>query len=241
MRLYKRLSIVIACVVILAGISSAHAQSVMLDFKFGAFYPAEVPGGLFPNIALHKSIDRDGVFKWDVGVGAGYYRRSSRELVYVASGLGPSPTAEQIDFTRRMAPLQIKLSIKISLLEMNLPNFPGTRTIAKSGMSKATSLKDFGFVIRPYAVYFKLKSEESNEALARAATRTYNDWGWGCEAGIYVSTVDNLAATISVLYNRAKIAREGTTEAEDETPGLPSAKEVKLHGYAFMLSLGWGF
>lgn len=232
-----KLLAVIAVLGLCCALPQARAQSVYFDFKFGAFYPAELPGGLFPNFALHKSIDRDGVLQWDVGVGAGYYRRSYRDLAYVATAV-PS-AVEEINFTRRVVPLQIKLSMKISLIEMNLPNFPGTRTIARRGMSGATSLKDLGFVIRPYVAYFKLNSEEENPESNVSAARTYKDWGWGSEFGIYLSTVSNVTTTISVLYNRAALPREESDAVEDA--GLPVAEEVKLHGYGFLLSLGWGF
>ncbi|NUO81852.1 hypothetical protein HUU05_17410 [candidate division KSB1 bacterium] len=233
---------VLALALMLGTLPPAHAQSVFFDFKFGAFYPAELPGGLFPNVALHKSIDRDGVWQWDVGVGAGYYRRSNHDLVYVAPvSLGASAPAEEIDFTRKMTPLQIKLTMKISLIEMNLPSFPGTRSLAKSGMSSATSLQDLGFFVRPYAAYFKLTSEEENRVQERSVSRTYEDWGWGAESGIYLSTVNNVAVTISVLYNRATLQREEVEANDTDDAGLPIAKDVKLHGFGFFLSMGWGF
>lgn len=229
---------------VFCSLPQAQAQSVMLDFKFGAFYPAELPGGLYPNFALHKTLDSDGVLKWDVGVGAGYYRRSYRDLVYVASASPNTVSAEQIDFTRKMTPLQIKLTMKISLVELNLPSFPGLGGIARKGMSKATDLKDLGFLIRPYAARFKLKSREANAASQQSVERIYENWGWGAEVGLYISTVQNVTTTISVLYNRARaelVQREVTEPQRVEFVGLPDAKEVKLNGYAFMLSMGWGF
>ena len=216
----------------------------MLDFKFGAFYPAELSGGLFPNLALHKTLDSEGVLKWDVGAGIGYYRRSYRELTYVASASPNNISAEQIDFTRTMLPLQIKLTMKISLVELNLPSFPGLGGIARKGMSKATDLKDLGFLIRPYAARFKLDSAEENRVSQSNAAREYKNWGWGVEVGLYISTVQNVTTTISVLYNRANVElvqREVAVSQSAESIGLPSTKEVKLNGYGFMLSMGWGF
>ncbi len=244
MQHFKTMSLILALGLTFRCLPQAHAQSVLFDFKFGAFYPADLPGGLFPNLALHKTIDRDGVLKWDVGVGAGYYRRGYRELVYVASGLGPSPAADQIAFTRQMTPLQIKLTMKISLVELNLPNFPGLGAIARAGMSKTTDLKDIGFLIRPYAARIKLKSTEENAVLQQSAEREYENWGWGAEVGIYISTVQNVTTTISVLYNRAMVElvqREIAAPTSVDTIGLPNAREIKLHGYGFMLSMGWGF
>ncbi len=242
MSYYKLKSCVVVISLLLCSLPNAHAQSVYIDFKFGAFYPTKLPGGLFPNVALHKSLDRDGVLQWDVGVGAGYYRRSYRELVYVAGASPNTPAnAEEIYFKRKIVPLQIKLSMKISLIEMNLPNFPGTRSVARSGMSRATSLRDLGFIVRPYAAYFKLNSEEENPALNLSLSRAYKDWGWGSEFGMYLSAVNNVTTTISVLYNRAILQREETDANASEGVALPSAKEVKLHGFGFLLSMGWGF
>jgi hypothetical protein len=239
---FKHLFFALACALFIA--PSTHAQSVYFDFKFGAFYPAELPGGLYPNFALHKTLDSDGVLKWDVGIGAGYYRRSYRDLVYVASASPNTVAAEQIDFTRKMMLLQIKLTMKISLVELNLPSFPGLGGIARKGMSTATDLKDLGFLIRPYAVRFKLDSEEENRVSQSNAVREYKNWGWGAEFGLYISTVQNVTTTISVLYNRASaelVQREIAAPASVEFIGLPNAKEVKLNGYGFMLSMGWGF
>ncbi len=243
MQRLKILSLFAAFVFAFCFLPHAHAQSVYLDFKFGAFYPNELPGGLYPNLALHKTLDNDGVFKWDLGVGAGYYRRSYRELVYVASATQTN-AAEQIDFTRKMTPLHLKLTMKISLIEMNLPSFPGARSIARKGMAKTTDLKDLGFLLRPYAARFKITSTEENGALQQSVEREYENWGWGAEIGIYLTTEQNMTATISVLYNRATAElaqREVFTPANSDFSGLPSAREVKLHGYAFMLSIGWGF
>ncbi|MEK7728417.1 MAG: hypothetical protein AAB354_08380 [candidate division KSB1 bacterium] len=239
----KQLLFAIACALYI--VPAAHAQSVWLDFKFGAFYPTELRGGLYPNLALHKSIDRDGVLKWDIGVGAGYYHRSYRELAYVASGMPNTTSAEQIDFTRKMMPLQIKLTMKISLVELNLPSFPGLGAIARKGMSKTTDLKDIGFLLRPYAARFKITSTEENAALQQSAEREYENWGGGAEVGIYISTVQNVTTTISVLYNRATAERTQLDElnslSEVDSVGLPTAKKVRLNGYSFMLSMGWGF
>lgn len=242
----QRLKMLVACAAftLAFGLSTqAQAQSVYLDFKFGAFYPNELPGGLYPNFALHKTLDGDGVLKWDLGVGVGYYRRSYRELVYVASASQPN-AAEQIGFTRKMTPLHIKLTMKISLVELNLPSIPGLGAIARKGMSKTTDLKDIGFLLRPYAARFKITSTEESGALQQSAEREYVKWGGGAEVGIYLTTVQNMTTTISVLYNRATaelVQREVTMPANSDFIGLPNAREVKLHGYAFMLSMGWGF
>ncbi len=239
----KTISLLIAFGVAFCFLPQAHAQSICFDFKFGAFYPAELPGGLYPNIALHKTLDSDGVLKWDIGVGAGYYRRSYRELVYVAS-VAQTNAAEQIDFTRKTTPLQIKLTMKFSLVELNLPSIPGLGAIARKGMSKTTDLKDIGFLLRPYAARFKITSTEENSALQQSAEREYEKWGGGAEVGIYLTTVQNFTTTISVLYNRARVERvnrEITAPASNEILGLPREQELNLNGYAFMLSMGWGF
>ena len=239
---HQYLLFILVCALFVA--PSTHAQSVYFDFKFGAFYPADLPGGLNPNLALHKTLDSDGVLKWDVGVGAGYYRRSYDELVYVAAQNPNETAAEQIAFTRKMMPLQLKLTLKFSLVELNLPSLPGLGSIARKGMSKTTDLQDLGFLLRPYAARYKITSTETNGRLQQSREREYENWGWGAEVGVYLSTVQNVTTTISVLYNRANaemVQGESTTPASGELIGLPSAKEVKLNGYAFMLSLGWGF
>lgn len=235
---HKYLLFILVCALFVA--PSTHAQSVYFDFKFGAFYPAELPGGLYPNFALHKTLDRDGVLKWDLGIGAGYYRRSYRDLVYVANeppNYGVS--AAEIDFTRKILPLVAKLTMKISLVELNLPSFPGLGTIARKGMSKTTDLKDVGFLFRPYGGYFTLKSAEAKVDEQADGEAQYENWGWGTEIGIYLSTVQNVTTTISVIYNRITVDRE--IDRANPRAGYPIASEVKLNGYAFMLSMGWGF
>lgn len=234
----RKLLLVFACVWCVA--PPTHAQSVYFDFKFGAFYPADLPGGLYPNLALHKTLDSDGVLKWDIGVGTGYYRRSYRDLVYVATEPpNNGVSAAEIDFTRKILPLVAKLTMKISLVELNLPSIPGLGAIARKGMSKTTDLKDVGFLLRPYVGNFTLKSAEAKADEQANGEAQYENWGWGTEIGIYLSTVQNVTTTILVSYHRITVERD--IDRANPRAGYPVTSEVKLNGYAFMLSMGWGF
>jgi hypothetical protein len=174
----------------------------------------------------------------DFSAGAGFHRRNYHDLTYVVglSNADSRPVAD-IDFTRTMLPMMFGPTIKISLLEMNLPNLPGIGWTAKTGVDKVTSLKDTGLLLRPYASYTMLWSDETNSTLGVSEERKYQDWGWGGEIGIYFTTDDGITSIISVLYNHASVER---TKGVDES-GLPNNREVKLNGVGFLLTMGFEF
>lgn len=225
----------------LFGLSNARAQSVVLDFSFGAIYPAQTAGGLYPGVTLHKTIKKRGVVQMDLGVGAAYYQRNYSDLTIVEPYLNPNsgsplPFAE-VKFSRKLVPISFKPTFKISFIERSLPKLRPVRGAARAGMESTSDIKDTGVFLRPHVSYFRLSSEESNEVNSSSISRTYKDWGWGSELGFYLTMTNKVSTSISVLYNRAALDRE-----ENEEPaGLPVDSMVKLHGVGFLLSVGMGF
>lgn len=215
----------------------AHSQPVSWDFTFGAIYPAEMAGGVYGSAWLGTSLDRAGVWKWDLAAGAAVHRRSFRDLAFVKGNeaAGARPAAE-IDFTRTMLPLMAGPVLKLSLLEMNLPNLPGLGWAAKTGVDKVTSLKDTGLLLRPFVSHTILWSRESNGNGTASEKRRYRDWGWGGEIGIYFTTDDGTTSTLSVLYHHVSVDRKQGSEAA----GLPDNRQVNLNGVAFLLTMGFG-
>ncbi|MDL1879173.1 hypothetical protein FBQ85_29010 [Cytophagia bacterium CHB2] len=225
----------------LFGLSNARAQSVVLDFSFGAIYPAQTAGGLYPGVTLHKTIKKRGVLQMDLGVGAAYYQRNYSDLAIVEPYLNPNsgsalPFAE-VKFSRKLVPISFKPTFKISFIERSLPKLRPVRGAARAGMESTSDIKDTGVFLRPHVSYYRLSSEESNEVNSSSISRTYKDWGWGSELGFYLTMTNKVSTSISVLYNRAALDRE-----ENEEPaGLPVDTVVKLHGVGFLLSVGMGF
>lgn len=225
----------------LFGLSNARAQSVVLDFSFGAIYPAQTAGGLYPGVTLHKTIKKRGVLQMDLGVGAAYYQRNYSDLAIVEPYLNPNsgsalPFAE-VKFSRKLVPISFKPTFKISFIERSLPKLRPVRGAARAGMESTSDIKDTGVFLRPHVSYYRLSSEESNEVNSSSISRTYKDWGWGSELGFYLTMTNKVSTSISVLYNRAALDRE-----ENEEPaGLPVDSMVKLHGVGFLLSVGMGF
>lgn len=225
----------------LCGLSNARAQSVVLDFSFGAIYPAQTAGGLYPGVMLHKTIKKRGVLQMDLGVGAAYYQRNYSDLAIVEPYLNPNsgsalPFAE-VKFSRKLVPISFKPTFKISFIERSLPKLRPVRGAARAGMESTSDIKDTGVFLRPHVSYYRLSSEESNEVNSSSISRTYKDWGWGSELGFYLTMTNKVSTSISVLYNRAGLDRE-----ENEEPaGLPVDSMVKLHGVGFLLSVGMGF
>lgn len=232
---------VILIFVTLGDSSNARAQSVVLDFSFGAIYPAETAGGLYPGVTLHKTIKKRGVLQMDLGVGVAYYQRNYSDLAAVEPYLNPNsgtalPFAE-IKFSRRLVPISFKTTFKISFIERSLPKLRPVRGAARAGMESTSDIKDTGVFLRPHVSYYRLSSEESNEVNSSSISRTYKDWGWGSELGLYLTMTNKVTTSISVLYNRAALDRE-----ENEEPaGLPVDAVVKLSGVGFLLSVGMGF
>lgn len=225
----------------LCGPSNARAQSVVLDFSFGAIYPAQTAGGLYPGVTLHKTIKKRGVLQMDLGVGVAYYHRNYSDLAAVEPYLNPSsgtalPFAA-VKFSRKLVPISFKPTFKISFIERSLPKLRPVRGAARAGMESTSDIKDTGVFLRPHVSYYRLSSEESNEVNSSSVSHTYKDWGWGSELGFYLTMTNKVTTSISVLYNRAALDRE-----ENEEPaGLPVDSMVKLHGVGFLLSVGVGF
>lgn len=221
--------------------SNARAQSVVLDFSFGAIYPAETAGGLYPGVTLHKTIKKRGVLQMDLGVGVAYYHRNYSDLATVEPYLNPNsstalPFAE-VKFSRKLTPISFNPTFKISFIERSLPKLRPVRGAARAGMESTSDIKDTGVFLRPHVSYYRLSSEESNEVNSSSVSRTYKGWGWGSELGFYLTMTNKVTTSISVLYNRAALDRE-----ENEEPaGLPVDAVVKLHGVGFLLSVGVGF
>lgn len=221
--------------------SNARAQSAVLDFSFGAIYPAEMAGGLYPGVTLHKTLKKRGVLQMDLGVGVAYYQRNYSDLATVEPYLNPSsgtalPFAE-VKFSRKLTPISFKPTFKISFIERSLPKLRPVRGAARAGMESTSDIKDTGVFLRPHVSYFRLSSEESNEVNNSSISRTYKDWGWGSELGFYLTMTNKVTTSISVLYNRAALDRE-----ENEEPaGLPVDTVIKLSGVGFLLSVGMGF
>jgi hypothetical protein len=134
-------------------------------------------------------------------------------------------------------PISFKPTFKISFIERSLPRLRGVRGAARAGMESTSDIKDTGVFLRPHVSYFRLSSEESNEANPGSISRTYRDWGWGSELGFYLTMTNNVTTSISVLYSRATLERK----ENQELPGLPVDSVVKLHGAGFLLSVGMGF
>lgn len=225
----------------LCGPSNARAQSVVLDFSFGAIYPAQTAGGLYPGVTLHKTIKKRGVLQMDLGVGAAYYRRNYSDLAIVEPYLSPSSgtalSFAEVKFSRKLVPISFKPTFKISFIERSLPKLRPVRGAARAGMESTSDIKDTGVFLRPHVSYYRLSSEESNEVNSSSISRMYKDWGWGSELGFYLTMTNKVSTSISVLYNRAALDRE-----ENEEPaGLPVDTVIKLNGVGFLLSVGMGF
>ncbi|MDZ7268902.1 MAG: hypothetical protein ONB48_14305 [candidate division KSB1 bacterium] len=236
-RSHNILKILPALLTPLALAAPAHSQSVNWDFTFGAIYPAHMAGGVYGGAWLGTSIDRTGVWQWDFAVGAGVHRRHYRDLAFVAGEAvtGVRPTAE-IDFTRTMLPLMAGPVLKLSLLEMNLPNLPGLGWAAKTGMDKVTSLEDTGLLLRPVVCHTILWSREANANGTPSERRQYRAWGWGAEAGVYFTTDDGITSTLSLLYHDVRVTRKQGSVVT----GLPQNRRVDLNGVAFLLTMGFG-
>lgn len=221
----------------LALAAPAHSQLVSWDFTFGAIYPAEMAGGVCGGAWLGTSLDRAGVWKWDFAAGAAVHRRSFRDLAFVIGEetAAARPVAD-IAFTRTMLPLMAGPVLKLSLLEMNLPNLPGLGWAAKTGVDKVTSLKDTGLLLRPFISHTMLWSRESNRTTAASERRKYRGWGGGGEIGIYFTTDDGITSTLSVLYHHVSVDRQQGSAAA----GLPDNLQVHLNGVAFLLTMGFG-
>lgn len=221
--------------------SNARAQSAVLDFSFGAIYPAETAGGLYPGVTLHKTIKKRGVLQMDLGVGVAYYHRNYSDLAIVEPYLNPNsgstlPFAE-VKFMRKLVPISFKTTFKISFIERSLPKLRPVRGAARAGMESTSDIKDTGIFLRPHVSYYRLSSEESNEVNGGSISRTYKDWGWGSELGFYLTMTNKVTTSISVLYNRAALDRKES----EEPAGLPIDAVVKLNGVGFLLSIGMGF
>ncbi len=239
LRRNRILKIMLALLAALALAAPAHSQPVSWDFTFGAIYPAEMAGGVYGSAWLAANLDRHGVWQWDVAVGVGFHRRHYRDLAFVANlfieGEGMRPVAE-ITFNRTMLPLMAGPVLKLSLLEINLPNLPGLGWAAKTGVDKVTSLKDTGLLLRPFVSHTILWSRESNSTAAASEKRKYRGWGGGGEIGIYFTTDDGITSTLSVLYHHVRVDRKQGSKAA----ALPDNRQVNLNGVAFLLTMGFG-
>ncbi len=223
----------------------AHAQEpfASFDFSFGAIYPAESAGGMYFGGALLTPFAQSGAWKWELGVSGGVSHRNYRQLAAVGSDSMPAdpnliPAAE-IEFVRTLVPLSAALTLKLSFVELNLPNFPVIGWLSRTSVISVSGLKDVGILFRPKAIYTFLWSDEkfSNATTSVSDERRYEGWGWGGEFGMYISTDSDLTSTLSMIYQNATVARaEG-----NNLPLVPTAHEVKLDGFGFMFSLGFGF
>lgn len=219
----------------------AHAQEpfVSFDFTLGALYPAESAGGFYFGAALHKPFAQGGAWKWELDVNGGVTRRNYRELAAVASdSVAATPNlvpAAEIDFSRTLVPVAAGFTLKLSFAELNLPNFPVIGWLSRASVIGVSGLKDAGLLLRPKAMYTFLWSEENFSG--SGDERRYEGWGWGGEIGMYLSTDNDVASTLSVLYQNTTVDRKKGRDL----PLLPAAQEVKLNGLGFLFSLGLGF
>jgi hypothetical protein len=235
---------------------TAYAQEpfASFDFTFGALYPAESAGGIFLGGTFLKPLVQSGALKWELGVGGGFSHRNYQRLSAIASSGQPADpgivSAAEIDFSRTLVPVAAELSLKLSFMELNMPNFPLVGWLSRTGVKSVAGLKDVGLLFRPKAIYTFLSSDEKFSTTAAdplnpgtsvtvnvSDERRYEGWGWGGEIGMYMTTVSNTTATLAVIYQNTTLERQ---KGADQL-FLPVNQEVDLDGFGFVFSLGFGF
>ncbi len=250
--------LILASIFLLQAIPAIPARAqepfASFDFIFGAIYPAESAGGIYLAGKLLKPVTQTGALKWELGAGGGFSHRDYQRLSAVRSANASADPniipAAVIDFSRTLVPVTLELSLKVSFMELNLPNFPLVGWLSRTSVKSVSGLKDVGILLRPKAIYTFLWSDEKfSNAIADPSNpgtpvtitasdeRRYEGWGWGGEIGMYITTVSDVTSTLSVIYQNATVERQ----KGENTLLLPFNQEVDLDGFGFVFSLGLGF